>query len=70
MYGYKSMEYLAGLHKGPDPAKLAYVTNGVAPFWTIAEKGALQAQADLNVSVGVVMPSAESRIKRIRSRIC
>ena len=57
MYGYKSMEYLASLHKGPAPAKLAYVTNGVAPFWTIAEKGALQAQADLNVSVDVVMPS-------------
>ena len=57
MYGYKSMEYLAGLHKGEDKANLAYVTNGVAPFWTIAEKGALQAEADLNVSVDVVMPS-------------
>ncbi len=57
MYGYKSMEYLAGLHKGDAPAKLAFVTNGVAPFWTIAEKGALKAQEDLNVAVDVVMPS-------------
>ena len=70
MYGYKSMEYLTGLHKGPDPAKLAYVTNGVAPFWTIAEKGALQAQADLSVGVAWLCPRVESRIKRIRSRIC
>ena len=57
MYGYKSMEYLANLHEGDAPARLAYVTNGVAPFWTIAEKGALQAESDLNVSVDVVMPS-------------
>ena len=38
-----------------------------SPLWTIAEKGALQAQADLSVSVGVVLPPAESRIK-IESR--
>lgn len=57
MYGYKSMEYLAKLHKGENPAKLAFVTNGVAPFWDIAAKGALQAQADFSVEVDVVMPS-------------
>ena len=57
MYGYKSMEYLAKLHNGEVKAKLAFVTNGVAPFWTIAEKGALKAEADLNVSVVIVMPS-------------
>ena len=57
MYGYKSMEYLAKLHKGENPAKLAFVTNGVAPFWDIAAKGALQAKADFSVEVDVVMPS-------------
>ncbi len=57
MYGYKSMEYLAKLYKGEGKPRLAFVTNGVAPFWTIAEAGALQAKADLNVDVDIVMPS-------------
>jgi ribose transport system substrate-binding protein len=56
-YGYKSMEYLAKLYEGEGKAKLAFVTNGVAPFWTIAEAGALQAKADLDVDVDIVMPS-------------
>jgi ribose transport system substrate-binding protein len=57
MYGYKSMEYLAKLHKGEGKPRLAFVTNGVAPFWTIAEKGALKAKEDLDVEVDIVMPS-------------
>ena len=57
MYGYKSMEYLAKLYEGEGKAKLAFVTNGVAPFWTIAEAGALQAKADLDIEVDVVMPT-------------
>lgn len=37
--------------------RLAFVTNGVAPFWTIAEAGALQAKADFDIEVDIVMPS-------------
>ena len=37
--------------------RIAFVTNGVAPFWTIAEAGALQAKADFDVEVDIVMPS-------------
>lgn len=36
--------------------RLAYVTNGIASFWTVAEKGCLAAQKDLGVKVDVVMP--------------
>ncbi len=35
---------------------LAYVTNGVASFWVVAEKGAKKAGADLGVKVEVRMP--------------
>ncbi len=35
----------------------AYVTNGVDPFWTIAEAGAKTAGADLGVRVSVLMPA-------------
>ena len=45
---------------GPEPGsqqpRLAYVTNGVASFWTIAEAGALKAGRDLDVDVDVRMP--------------
>ncbi|MGK4004533.1 sugar-binding protein [Sorangium sp. So ce1036] len=37
--------------------RLAYITNGVAPFWTIAEKGVLDGAKEHNVDVSVVMPS-------------
>ena len=42
----------------PDTQKprLAYVSNGVASFWTIAEAGALKAGRDLDVDVDVRMP--------------
>jgi len=36
--------------------KLAYITNGVDPFWTIAEKGAQDAAAKFNAEVEVIMP--------------
>lgn len=35
----------------------AFVTNGVADFWTIAEAGALKAGEDLGVDVTVIMPN-------------
>ena len=44
--------------KGKKP-KLYFVTNGIANFWTIAEKGAMKAEEDFNCDVEVKMPSAE-----------
>ena len=38
-------------------AHFAYITNGVASFWTIAEAGARAAGKDLGVSVSVHMPA-------------
>jgi ribose transport system substrate-binding protein len=35
---------------------VAYVTNGIDPFWTIAEKGAKDAAAKFDVELKVVMP--------------
>ena len=37
--------------------RLAFVTNGVADFWTIAEAGARKAGGDLGVEVDVLMPA-------------
>lgn len=37
--------------------RFAFVTNGVADFWTIAKAGAEQAGKDYNVEVTVIMPS-------------
>lgn len=37
--------------------QFAYVTNGVDPFWTLAEAGANQASKDLGVDVDVMMPA-------------
>jgi ribose transport system substrate-binding protein len=39
-------------------ARYAFITNGVAEFWTIAEAGAKQAGQDLGVEVGVFMPGS------------
>lgn len=39
-------------------SRYAFVTNGVAEFWTIAEAGAKQAGKDLGVEVGVFMPAS------------
>lgn len=42
---------------GSGGGKFAYVTNGVDPFWTIAEAGANQAAKDFGVNVTVLMPA-------------
>lgn len=39
--------------------KLAFVTNGIANFWKIAETGALKAGKDLNCDVEIKMPPSE-----------
>ena len=39
--------------------KLAFVTNGIANFWKIAESGALQAGKDFNCAVEIKMPPSE-----------
>lgn len=44
--------------------RYAFVTNGVAEFWTIAEVGAKQAGKDLGVEVGVFMPNSLSDQKQ------
>lgn len=51
-----------GCDNGGAPAaggkpKLAYITNGVAPFWTIAEKGVIDGAKEYDAEVSVVMPS-------------
>ena len=38
--------------------KVAYVTNGIASFWVIAEKGAQDGARDYNAEVNVQMPAA------------
>ena len=37
--------------------RIAYITNGVDPFWVIAEKGAQDAAAKYNVELTVLMPN-------------
>ena len=41
-----------------DPPRLAFVTNGIASFWVIAEKGAEDAGKKTGADVGVYMPPA------------
>ena len=40
----------------PKKPKIAYVTNGVAPFWTIAEAGAKEGGKEFDADVEVLMP--------------
>lgn len=47
------------------PARIAFVTNGVDPFWTIAQRGVERAGADLGVDVSVHMPAGSSDQKRM-----
>lgn len=47
----------SGSKKDGKAARFAYVTNGVDPFWNIAEAGAMQASKDLGVDVTVLMPA-------------
>lgn len=42
--------------RDPDRIRVAYVTNGVDPFWTIAEAGALAGAAAFDVDCEVLMP--------------
>jgi len=42
---------------GGEGPRFAYVTNGVDPFWTIAEAGAMAAGEELGVEVRVMMPA-------------
>lgn len=48
----------AGAERAPkkDGISVAYVTNGVDPFWNIAAAGVKQAAADLGVKAEVLMP--------------
>ena len=41
-----------------DKVSFAFVSNGVDPFWTIAESGVKAASADLGVHADVLMPAA------------
>lgn len=45
--------------------RYAFVTNGVAEFWTIAEVGAKKAGTDLEVDVSVLMPGSLSDQKQM-----
>ncbi len=46
-----------GKEGGKDQPTVAYVTNGIASFWVIADKGAKAAGREFNVSVDVQMPA-------------
>ncbi len=48
----------AGGAAGRATPRYAFITNGVAEFWTIAEAGAKQAGKELGVEVGVFMPGS------------
>lgn len=44
--------------------RIAYITNGVDPFWVIAEKGAMDAAAKFNADVQVIMPDGANDQKQ------
>jgi ribose transport system substrate-binding protein len=44
--------------------RVAYITNGVDPFWVIAEKGAQDAAKKFNVDVQVIMPDGANDQKQ------
>ena len=46
-----------GCNRSGGKPKVAYVTNGVDPFWDIAAKGAQDAAKEFNVDLQVVMPA-------------
>src|SRR5882757_6666651 len=50
--------------------RVAYVTNGVDPFWTIAAKGANDGAAEFNAEVTNVFPSnAEDQKQKIEDML-
>src|SRR5262245_65978876 len=61
---------LTGCKRDNSKITVAYVTNGIADFWKIAEKGARAAAADpkIDVNVEVVMPpkGVEDQTRMVR----
>ena len=55
-YGYESVRILNGLASGSGKKKLAYVTNGVDPFWNTAAAGVRAAEKEFGVECEVLMP--------------
>lgn len=49
---------------GGGKPKVAYITNGVDPFWVIAEKGAKDGADKFGVDVSVVMPNGSTEQKQ------
>lgn len=49
---------------GKPKPRIAYVTNGVDPFWVIAQKGAMDAAAKFNADVEVIMPDGANDQKQ------
>ncbi|MEO2012953.1 MAG: sugar-binding protein [Fuerstiella sp.] len=47
----------SGSGGGAAKPKVAYVTNGIASFWVIAEKGAMDGGKEFNADVNVLMPA-------------
>lgn len=54
--GSKESGSTAGGDGGGETIRVAYVTNGVDPFWTIAEAGAKAGAEEFGVEVEVLMP--------------
>jgi ribose transport system substrate-binding protein len=54
----------AALAQAPAKPRIAYITNGVDPFWTIAEKGATDAAKKFNADVQVIMPDGANDQKQ------
>jgi ribose transport system substrate-binding protein len=54
-----------GPEEGEVSKRYAFITNGVAEFWTIAEAGANKAGSDLGVEVSVLMPGSLSDQKNM-----
>lgn len=50
---------------GGKKAGFAFITNGIAEFWTLAQRGAEQAGADLGIDVAVFMPGSMSDQKQM-----
>ena len=51
-----------GNNGSDDKPRLAYVTNGIASFWVIAEAGSRAAEKDFDVRVEVRMPPADGGV--------
>ncbi len=62
---FSSCEKGAAPAGGEKKANFAFITNGIAEFWTLAERGAEKAGQDLGVDVGVFMPGSISDQKQM-----